>query len=66
MSSILLSTTAIVTVQGQANTGGGGGAPVGATENPPGPHTGNPQTDRENPGGQGGSGIVVIRYRFQA
>tara|TARA_Y100000356_G_scaffold71732_1_gene59111 strand:+ start:931 stop:2025 length:1095 start_codon:yes stop_codon:yes gene_type:complete len=56
----------VVAQQGQANTGGGGGAPVYASANPPGPHVGNPQTDREQQGGAGGSGVVVIRYRFQA
>jgi hypothetical protein len=55
----------VVATSGGTNLGGGGGSPVGATCNPPGPHTGNPQTDRENQGGAGGSGVVVIRYRFQ-
>jgi len=56
----------VVATQGQANTGGGGGSPVYSACNPPGPHINNPQTDREQTGGAGGSGVVIIRYRFQA
>jgi hypothetical protein len=41
---------------GTANTGGGGG---GSIEGPP----GNPVTDWD--GGSGGSGIVIIRYKYQ-
>jgi hypothetical protein len=42
---------------GTANTGGGGGGGDGSTGSPPGPATGN--------GAAGGSGIVIIRYKFQ-
>jgi len=42
---------------GTANTGGGGG---GTGNGAPGPASGTPQD-----GGAGGSGIVVIRYKFQ-
>ena len=42
-------------LSGTANTGGGG---TGATKNPAGPGT--------HVGGNGGKGIVFIRYRFQS
>jgi len=42
---------------GTANTGGGGGGGDGSTGSPPGPATGN--------GAAGGSGIVIMRYKFQ-
>ena len=56
----------VVATSGTANTGGGGGSPVYVGDNPPGPFANNPATDRENPSGAGGSGVVIIRYRFQA
>jgi len=44
-------------MNGTDNTGGGGG---GGSENP---NYGTPTSD--SPGGNGGSGIVIIRYKFQ-
>ena len=44
-------------MNGTANTGGGGG---GGSE---GPSYGTPTND--SPGGSGGSGVVIIRYKFQ-
>ena len=47
-------------MDGTANTGGGGG---GGSEDPAyGPIVGSPN---DSPGGTGGSGIVLIRYKFQ-
>jgi hypothetical protein len=56
----------VVATSGTANTGGGGGSPVYVGDNPPGPFQNDPTVDRENPSGAGGSGVVIIRYRFQA
>ena len=51
---------------GSANTGGGGGGGLYHAPNLPAPFPQMPgQQDRDMPGGNGGKGIVIIRYKFQ-
>ena len=51
---------------GSANTGGGGGGGLYHAPNLPAPFPQMPgQQDRCIPGGSGGKGIVIVRYKFQ-
>ena len=57
--------TGVAGTAGSANTGGGGGGGHYHACNPPAPFPNPAAQDRCVPGGAGGSGVVIIRYRFQ-